>query len=112
METDSPKQQGGAQYLPPNNWHKETFLATFNSLISILVEGLKLLTLANGGAVLALLTLSGTIITNCEHAPSLVVPIKYFSYGLIACFLGFVGSYITQMTFLKWMLTKNNELKQ
>jgi hypothetical protein len=96
----------GTSYMPPENWRRETFIETYKSQIAIVIEGLKLLALANGGAAVALLTYLGSDAVAKNGAPNLVQPMSSFVWGLVACMGGFFASYLSQMFFLKLIATK------
>lgn len=103
---------GGSRYLPPTKWQEITFYETYKSQITLVVEGLKLLVIANGGAAVALLTLLGSLAGRCTTLPSMTLQIGLFALGLVISIVGFFTSYVAQMTFLKWLATKSLSWKR
>jgi len=75
---------------------KERAVETLKSLVQISVEGLKLLALLNGGAVVALLAYLGNI-AGKSVAPNMRLPIVLFVVGLCLDGFAFAGSYLTQL---------------
>ena len=79
------------------NVDKEHQIETFKSLIQISVEGLKLLALLNGGAVVALLAYLGNLAGKPVSAPDIRIAMGCFLAGLVLCGLAFAASYLTQL---------------
>ena len=98
-----------SRYLPKLDWHKDAFNETYKSQIALLLEGLKLLALANGGAVVALLSFAGALASNCAKSPNLSGPFAWFAYGVVACIVSFFAGYIMQMNFLKLLATQEKK---
>jgi hypothetical protein len=103
--------QPGSRYLPPKEWQEQTFHETYKSQIHLVIEGLKLLAIANGGAAVALLSLLGSLAGRCSSLPFMTWQIGLFALGLVFCVLGFFASYLAQMAFLKWLATKDESWK-
>ncbi|MHB1246014.1 MAG: hypothetical protein ACYCZH_06195 [Sulfuriferula sp.] len=101
----------GNRYLPRVKWRETTFYETYKSQISILVEGLKLLGLANGGAAVALITMAGSAVIKCTNSPSITSAVELFAYGLAAVIVAFFTSYLSQMGFLKYLDTEKESWK-
>ena len=87
----------------------EVIIDTYRSQMAIVVEALKLLALANGGAVVALLNNLGSLM--CKAGSSdplnlsdLIHPISLFAAGLLFCILAFFATYFTQMKLFKHFL--------
>lgn len=78
---------------------RETFILqeTYKSQLNILVEGLKILAWANGGAAVALLTLLGSLIGRCSTLPNTTPSLVLLAGGLGGCILGFFLAYFTQL---------------
>lgn len=78
---------------------RETFILqeTYKSQLNILVEGLKILAWANGGAAVASLTLLGSLIGRCSTLPNIAPSLALFAGGLGGCILGFFLAYFTQL---------------
>jgi len=94
-------------YAPPAELLQPAFVETYKSQIGILLEGLKLLALGNGGAIVVLLSSYGTLIANCRQLPNLTPPTQCFALGLLACVVAFIGSYLTQTYFLKYLTSRD-----
>lgn len=77
---------------------EEHALETFKSLITVSMEGLKVLLLINGGAVVALLAFLGQSALGPKLAPQFWWPMGYFVAGVGFCTLAFVASYFTQFS--------------
>jgi hypothetical protein len=77
-------------------FEEEHAIETFKSLITISVEGQKILLLINGGAVVALLAFLGQSTLGPGLAPKFWLPMAFFVGGVWLCALAFVGSYFTQ----------------
>lgn len=75
---------------------KEHNIATYESLISISTEGYKFLGLINGGALIAMLTFVGNLMSKGVKLDSYHLPFYYFSFGLIACGFAMLFGYLTQ----------------
>ena len=73
----------------------EHAVETFKSLVQISLEGLKLLALLNGGAVVALLAYMGNIAGKGLPVPSLFIPMLCYVTGLLFCALAFLFGYFT-----------------
>ncbi len=69
---------------------------TYRSLISISMEGLKMLLLINGGAVVAVLAYLGQSSQGPRLATHAWLPLGSFVSGVGFCALAFLGSYATQ----------------
>lgn len=69
----------------------------YQSMSGLLLEGLKTLTLANSGAVVAILAFLGPIAAACDLVPNFVGPIKLFVGGLICCVLAFFAAYRAEL---------------
>src|SRR5260370_16444275 len=75
---------------------KEHAVDTFKSLVQISLEGLKLLSLFNGGAAVALLAYLGNVAGKGLPVPNMRLPMACYVVGLIACGLAFFFGYLTQ----------------
>lgn len=99
-------------YLPPKEVEEDSFKITYQSLISIVTEGLKLLGLANGGAAIALLAYLGPV-AKAGLTPNLVLPMIFLATGLTACIVAFFAGYFCQMYRLKyWSLQDENWMRR
>lgn len=78
------------------SYDEDHALETFKSLISVSMEGLKILLLVNGGAVVAILAFLGQSTLGPKLAPHFWWPIAFFVGGVVFCTLAFIGSYFTQ----------------
>jgi hypothetical protein len=77
-------------------WH---LTETYKGLITLSVEGLKMLALVNGGAAVAILAYLGSIASHPTTAP---VPhirsaLICYSLGLLLTVLAFITAYLTQL---------------
>ena len=76
-------------------------LEIFKSQMVIVVEGLKIMAYANGGAVVALLALLGSLAGRCTTVPHVTRAILCFVAGLVTSIMSFFLSYFTQMIVVK-----------
>ena len=90
-------------YVPKDDWDKETFIETYKSQISFILEGLKYLTLANGGAVVTLLNYLGSSEALQERSIDIVPSMALFVIALVLSVLCFFSAYLTQMQYLKFI---------
>jgi ABC-type Fe3+-siderophore transport system permease subunit len=81
------------------SWNQTHLTETYKSLITISVEALKMLALANGGAAVALLTYLGNLLSHgpSGRLPNLTGPLICYSVGLLLTVLAFLAAYITQL---------------
>lgn len=79
------------------NMSDEKSLSTYNSLISISIEGYKFLALINGGALVAMLTFIGNMKVKCVLNGNHFIPFYFFSWGLFLCGLSMAVGYLTQL---------------
>jgi len=83
------------------SFDKEHFNETYRSLITISMEALKFLSLANGGAAVAILAYLGSASANpSANVPDMSSSMASFLAGIFFCGLGFLFSYITQLKLL------------
>src|SRR5437879_1800360 len=84
--------------LPPSappQWH---IVETYKGLISVAIEGLKMLALVNGGAAVAVLTYLGNLATHSgRDLPNIKPALLCYCGGLFATVLAFIAAYITQL---------------
>jgi len=78
-----------------DNWHAQE---TYRSLMEYGRGMLRFVFLANGGAVLAVLTFLGHLLTKSAPAPNLRSPLVCFLVGLLLGGLGTGTAYLTQLT--------------
>ena len=71
-------------------------LETFKSLVTHSAEGFKFLSLANGGAAVALLTYLGSFGNKAVKAPNMSDPMLWFLAGLVCAGAGWFFAYMTQ----------------
>lgn len=76
---------------------EEHAVETFKSIITVSLEGLKLLALFNGGAAVALLAYLGNVASKNVPPPDMRIPMLCYVAGLSACGLAFLFSYFTQL---------------
>jgi hypothetical protein len=76
---------------------KEHTIETYKSLISISLEGMKVLLLLNGGALVALMAYLSNIKKTGDQVPDLLWALIFFSIGLVCCALTIFFSYMTQL---------------
>lgn len=82
-------------HAPGWEWH---LAETYKALITISVEALKLLALANGGAAVAVLTYLGNLAGKPgAHLPDLKPTLLWYSGGLFATIFAFVIAYVSQL---------------
>src|SRR5436190_8712498 len=81
-------------------FNEDQALETYKSMIAIGTEALKALQLINGGAIVALLAYLGQVPDRGHLAPLAAKPLALFLGGLVAATLGFLGTYLTQLTLL------------
>ena len=81
----------------PPDIRKEHAIETYKSLVQISVEGMKLLAILNGGAVVALLAYLGNVTAKTGASPDMRAPMAFFLAGLLLIGLAFLGSYFTQL---------------
>ncbi|CAA0105516.1 Uncharacterised protein [Halioglobus japonicus] len=100
---------GGPTLRQLEDFEKNVLVETYKSQIAIVVDTLKLLALVNGGGVIAILTLVGSVAGKCESIPEIGGPIKYLVAGLISCFVALIATYFAQMFVFKHMAEEFNE---
>ena len=83
--------------MSPADISKEHAIETYKSLISISMEGLKLLALLNGGAAVALLAYLGNVVGKGAHVIDMRLPMVCYVAGLMLCSLAYCASYVTQL---------------
>ena len=74
-------------------------LEIFKSQMVIVVEGLKIMAYANGGAVVALLALLGSLAGRCTTVPHVTRAILCFVAGLVTSIMSFFLSYFKFVIF-------------
>lgn len=81
---------------------KEDYLAgaIYQSMSNLLLEGLRALTLANGGAIVALLAFLGSLTSTCHAVPDLKASLGSFSFGLLLCIVAYFGAYKAELLLL------------
>ncbi len=72
-------------------------LETYRSLVTHSAEGFKFLSLANGGAAVALLTYLGHFGNRTVKAPDMSCPMLLFLAGLVCAGAGWFSAYFTQL---------------
>jgi hypothetical protein len=81
-----------------SNGNNDHAMETYRSLVTISIEALKIFVLLNGGAIVALLAYLGQVDARVELAWLVAQPLRAFVVGLVLGALGFVGSYLTQLS--------------
>lgn len=76
---------------------KEEVIETYKSLITISLEGLKFLSLLNGGAAVAILAFLGQVYSKGGSVPYMTLPMLSFIIGLFCNGLSFLFVYFTQL---------------
>jgi hypothetical protein len=76
------------------------WIETYQSLISLSIEGFKFAALANGGAAVALLAYLGNVAGKGTSAPDMRCAMAAFLAGLTACGLAMLFAYLTQLKLL------------
>ena len=76
-------------------WHKEE---TYKSLVAYGHNAVKFVLLANGGALIAILGLLGSMYSKSCSVLNLQGPASCFVVGVFLGGLGFTGAYLTQLT--------------
>lgn len=94
-------------YLPTDDWQKDAFIETYRSLNGLLTDGLRILGLANSGAVVALMTLVGAFVGKSDSYPDVRNPVAWFVCGLALVMLAYFTAFFSQTYFLQWLATKN-----
>jgi len=89
------------RYDTPLSWRKDAFLQTYKSQTAFISDAFKWMAIAGGGAAIALLAHLGAQASACANSPDLVTSISYFSVTLFAAIVAYVGTYFSQMEFLK-----------
>ena len=82
---------------PASEWH---LTETYKGLITLSIEGLKMLALVNGGAAVAVLTYLGNLASRSSAPAQLPVirpALLWYCAGLAATVLGFIVAYLTQL---------------
>jgi hypothetical protein len=79
------------------NQIEEHTLETYKSLVTLSIEGLKVLQLLNGGAIVALLAYLGQISNRGEIASAVIGPLVLFVLGLVGAAVAHFGAYFTQL---------------
>ena len=87
---------------------EEHVLETYKSLMSVSMEGLKVLLLINGGTVVALLAFLGQSTLGPELASHFWWPIGFFVAGVVFCTLAYIASYCTQYSLYNEQFPKRN----
>ena len=87
------------------NWRLETF----KSLVTHSAEGFKFLSLANGGAAVALLAYLGNIGNKAIKAPNMSEPMLWFLVGLAFAGAGWFFAYMTQFRLYQGDLAKSDD---
>jgi hypothetical protein len=70
---------------------------TYKGLIALAIEALKMLTLVNGAAAIAVLTYVGNLAARGGRPPNVVNAVLWYSGGVFATTVAFVFAYITQL---------------
>lgn len=83
-------------------------IETYKSMISISVEGFKILALLNGGAAAGILAAFDKVRASVD-AHSLKIAIVCFVVGLVSVGCAFMASYLTQNTLLEESLGRRRE---
>jgi hypothetical protein len=86
-----------------NHWQE-----TYKSLITISLEGFKFISIANGGAAVALLAYLGNIASNGTTVPDMRWSMAAYLAGLFFCGLALFSSYLTQFFLLQEIGSKDN----
>ena len=82
---------------PTSEWH---LTETYKGLITLSIEGLKILALINGGAAVAVLTYLGNLASRSPvpaHIPEIKPALYSYCGGLLATVLTFLVAYLTQL---------------
>jgi hypothetical protein len=82
---------------PASEWH---LTETYKGLITLSVEALKMLALANGGAAVGVLTYLGNLASHSPTSvrlPEIRPALLCYSAGLVATVLAFIAAYLTQL---------------
>ena len=87
------------------NWKLETY----KSLVTHSAEGFKFLSLANGGAAVALLTYLGSFGSKAIKAPNMSEPMLWFLIGLALAGAGWFFAYLTQFKLYQADLAKSDD---
>ena len=87
------------------NWRLETY----KSLVTHSAEGFKFLSLANGGAAVALLTYLGNFGNKAIKAPNMSEPMCLFLMGLAFAGAGWFFAYMTQFRLYQADLAKSDD---
>ena len=97
MDSDEKREDPYSKYRPFKQFEVDAFKMTYESQISYSSQAFKLLSLANGGAALALLTFAGNKVAAKETPLDVTCPLILFALGLLFSILAFFASYFTQM---------------
>ena len=83
---------------PPREWH---LTETYKGLLTLAVEGLKLLALVNGAAAVAVLTYLGSLVSHVSpgaaHPPNMIPAVACYCWGVFASTMALVLAYCTQL---------------
>jgi hypothetical protein len=79
---------------PPQEWH---LTETYRGLITLAIEGLKLLALVNGAAAVAVLTYLGNLVSHVSpgavHPPNMIPAVAFYCFGVLASTIALVLAY-------------------
>jgi hypothetical protein len=70
---------------------------TYKGLVILAIEALKMLTLVNGAAAIAVLTYVGNLASRGGHPPNVIHAVLWYSGGVFATSLAFVVAYVAQL---------------
>lgn len=79
---------------PQDNWHAQE---TYRSMMEYGRAMLRFVFLANGGAIIAILTFLGDLVAKGSQVPSMRCPLVIFLFGLLFGGIGGICAYLTQL---------------
>jgi formate-dependent nitrite reductase membrane component NrfD len=84
---------------PPDDqqWRVAHLTETYKGLITLAVEGLKMLALVNGAAAIAVLTYVGNLAARGGRPPNVISGVVCYSVGVFLATFAFVLAYVAQL---------------
>ena len=84
---------------PPDDqqWRVAHLTETYKGLVTIAVEALKMLTLVNGAAAIAVLTYVGNLASRGGHPPNVIHGVLWYCMGVFVATSAFVIAYVAQL---------------
>src|SRR5579871_2759762 len=90
-----------SRYEPAPEVLKEALIETYRSQISLVLEGMRYLTIVSGGALIALTAQLGSWSRDCAKAPDFALAARSLFFSLLFSLVAYFFAYLSQVNFLK-----------